>query len=69
MEPVNYLALSAITPTDFARSALPDAPVVPFDGRPERGRRARTVLAGSLYRLGDAVAPAGSHAESITVTA
>ena len=62
MEPVNYLALSlnAASNTGFAHSALPNAPVVPAgdsDRRGQRAPRARAVIAGGLYRLGDAIAP------------
>lgn len=66
MEPVNYLALSAITPTDFARSALPGAPVVPFELRTRRAPRTRSAIAGGLYRLGDAIAPSKGQAEPAT---
>jgi hypothetical protein len=63
MEPVNYLALSLNTASNagFAHSALPNAPVVPTDDSARRGQRApraRAVIAGGLYRLGDAIGPA-----------
>jgi hypothetical protein len=39
-------------------SALPDAPTVPYRATPERAKHTRKLVAGGLYRLGDAVAPA-----------
>jgi hypothetical protein len=49
-------------PEDFtreARSALPDAPVVPDRApRPPRTRRTRIALANGLQRAANAVAPA-----------
>ena len=39
-------------------SALPDAPTVPDNTTPPRAKRTRSLVAGGLYRLGDAVAPA-----------
>lgn len=66
MEPVNYLALSTNTSTDFVRSALPGAPVVPFELRTRRAPRTRSAIAGGLYRLGDAIAPSKSQPEAVT---
>jgi hypothetical protein len=42
-----------------AFSALPDAPVVPHVEPAPRARRARSVTASVLHRLGDVVAPSG----------
>jgi hypothetical protein len=79
MEPVNYLALS-LTPgrtgAGFVRSALPDAPVVPVTAaeeaalrRSRRAPRTRSVIAGGLYRLGDAIAPSTPQAQPEPITA
>jgi len=79
MEPVNYLAMS-LTPgrtgTEFVRSAMPNAPVVPVTAAEaaaaRRGRRAprtRSAIAGGLYRLGDAIAPSAAQPQPEPVTA
>ena len=56
MEPLHYLAYAA-QDFDRSRSALPHAPVVACEPRPQRSRAVRGVIAHSLHRLGDAVAP------------
>ncbi len=76
MEPVNYLALSLSagrSGTEFVRSAMPDAPVVPVTAAEEaaarRGRRTRALVAGGLYRLGDAIAPPAAQVQTEPITA
>ena len=63
MDAMQY-AIMTDPSTDLLRSALPDAPVVPYVAQVQRTRRTRGVLATTLHRLCDAVAPtpAGSAA-------
>ena len=56
MEPLHYLALAG-QDLNLSRSALPEAPVVACEPRPQRTRAVRGAIAHSLHRLGDAVAP------------
>ena len=42
--------------TEGARSALPDAPVVPYVEKPPTGWHARETVAGALHHLADVVA-------------
>jgi hypothetical protein len=60
MEPLHYLALAG-QDFDAAHSALPQAPTVECDPRPQRTRAVRGAIAHSLHRLGDAVAPASAN--------
>lgn len=59
MEPIHVIAgiLATRAESDLARSALPNAPVLP-DPPPKR-RRVRSRAASALYRIADAVSPAG----------
>lgn len=77
MHEIQYLALTgaptgALTRglsterTEYVRSALPDAPVVPFVESSQAARRTRAAIAGTLYRLGDAIAPSRPQPESAT---
>lgn len=61
MEPMQHLAHTVSSTSDFARSALPGAPVVPFEPRPKYAPRTRSAIAGSLHRLGDAIAPSSQQ--------
>ena len=63
MDAIQY-AIMTDPSTELLRSALPDAPVVPYVAPVLRTRRTRGALATTLHRLGDAVAPtaAGSAA-------
>ena len=57
MEPSQVIAsiLATRAEAEFARSALPDAPVVP--DIPPKPRRIRSRTAALLYRVADAVSP------------
>jgi hypothetical protein len=57
MEPSNLIASILVTQrqTGVARSAFPDAPVVPHP--PPKPRRVRALTARVLYRLADTVSP------------
>lgn len=57
MDPLEF-AFAKFTPSSaHARSALPDAPVVPDTDSFARVRYIRTLTAGGLRRLADVVAP------------
>lgn len=55
MDPLHMNLLTSTLHNDLAHSALPNAPVVP--DAESRTARSRTVAAGLLRRLADAVAP------------
>ena len=57
MDTFQYLLIAGGQRAELAFSALPDAPTVPYVEGPQRVRRARKALSGSLHRLADNVAP------------
>jgi hypothetical protein len=59
MEYMNPLAfaLTAEPARDLARSALPNAPVIPEPARRPRAPRTRRTVAVSLHRLADRLQP------------
>jgi hypothetical protein len=64
MEPLGVILFSGRPGYELATSALPDAPVVPYQPVEPRFGRYRAALAGALSRLATVVAPAGWRSES-----
>lgn len=69
MEPLGVILFSSRPGFEVATSALPHAPVVPYEPVAPRPARYRAAIAGALSRLATVVAPAGWRSESPAGTA